>query len=322
MMKTLWRSMTCALRTWAAVAMLAGCAESTQLAPMQSPAQNATGAARVNPASWMDPQAGSSALLYVADSGKNAVYVYSFPDGKLMGTLSGFDVPQGECVDGTGNVWITNQSASEIREYAHGGTKPIATLKDPNEYPDSCSVDAKTGDLAVTNGFSSSGGGSIGIYSGAKGSPTKHTDSSIQEYSFVFYDDNGDLFVDGAHSDGSFALAKLPKGGSKFANITLTRVRRPGALAWDTSELAIGDADPFRQGLLIYHLTDGKPTGHTQLSDTCGALDDFALYGDRVVALDPSCQTAAIFSYPGGGSPTKEIKLAPKGAAVGVVVSP
>jgi hypothetical protein len=319
-MKTVWRSMSYALGTWAAVAMLAGCSGSpTQFAPSQSPAQNA---ARANPASWMDPHATSSALLYVADSGRNAVYIYSFPAGKLMGMLSGFDVPQGECVDGTGNVWITNQSASEIREYAHGGTKPIAMLKDPDEYPDSCAVDPKTGDLAVTNGFSSSGGGSIGIYAGAKGSPTKHTDTVMTEYSFITYDDNGDLFVDGVRSDGGFALAKLPKGGSKFVNITLTRVRRPGALAWDSPELAVGDADPFRQALQIYHLTDGKPSGHTQLMDNCGALGDFTLYGDSVVALDPSCATAGIFNYPGGGLPTKEIKLAPKGAAVGVVVSP
>jgi hypothetical protein len=319
-MKTVWRSMTCGLGMLAAAAMLAGCgASATQFAP----AQNAAGAVRANSASWMDPHAGSSALLYVADSGENAVYVYSFPGGKLMGTLSGFDVPQGECVDGTGNVWITNQSASEIREYAHGGTKPIATLKDPDEFPDSCAVDPKTGDLAVTNGFSSSGEGSIGIYAGAKGSPTKHTDSSMREYSFVTYDDNGDLFVDGVrNAGGRFALAKLPKGGSKFVNIALTRVRRPGAVASDSSQLAVGDADPFRQGLRIYHLADEKPTGHTQLRDTCGALEDFALYGDSIVALDPSCQTAEIFSYPGGGSPTKEIKLAPKGAAVGVVVSP
>jgi hypothetical protein len=321
-MKTVWRSMSCALGAWAALAMLAGCGGSTtQFAPPQSPAANAA-AARANRGSWMDPRAGSSALLYVADSGKNAVYVYSFPGGTLMGTLTGFDVPQGECVDGTGNVWIADQSAREIREYAHGGTTPIATLKDPEEYPDSCAVDPKTGDLAVTNGFSSSGGGSVGIYVGAKGSPVKRIDSSMREYSFVTYADNGDLFVDGVDSQGRFALAKLPKGASKFINITLRRVRRPGALAWDTTELAIGDADPFREAFRIYHLTDGKPAGHTQLTDGCGALGDFALYGDSVVALDPSCQTAGVFNYPGGGSPTKEIKLASKGAAVGVVVSP
>jgi hypothetical protein len=310
-MKTVWRSLSCALGAWAAVAMLAGCSGSpSQFSPPQSPA------------ALMDPRAGSSALLYVADSGKNDVYVYSFPDGKLMGTLTGFDVPQGECVDGTGNVWITNQSASEIREYAHGGTKPIAILKDPDEYPDSCAVDPKTGDLAVTNGFSASGAGSIGIYAGAQGSPTKHTDSAMREYSFVTYSDSGDLFVDGVDAHGHFALAKLPKGASKFVNITLTRVRRPGALAWDSTELAVGDADPFRKGFRIYHLIDGKPSGHTQLNDGCGALGDFALYGDSVVALDPSCQTAGVFNYPGGGSPTQEIKLAPKGAAVGVAVSP
>jgi DNA-binding beta-propeller fold protein YncE len=264
----------------------------------------------------------SSALLYVSDSGKDEVDVFSFPGGKRVGSLLGFDVPQGECVDQTGDVWITNQSGNTIVEYAHGGTKPIATLKDTGEYPDSCAVDPKSGDLAVTNGFSSSGGGSVAIYTGASGSPTKYTDSSITEYSFVAYDDSGDLFVDGVGSDGGFALAKLPKGKTTFKNLTLDRVKYPGALAWDNSELAVGDANPFKQGLLIYRLAGTKVSGHTQLEDSCGSLGDFTISDGSLVAIDPSCATAGVYKYPAGGAATTSIKLSRHGAAVGVVVSP
>lgn len=322
-MKTVWRLTGCGLSTWAAIAMLAGCAGSaTPFAPSQSPAQNLARTVRAHQTSWMARDAAKNALLYVADSGEDAVYVYTFPGGKLTGTLTGFNVPQGECVDAGGNVWVTNQSDNDILEYANGGTKRIATLKDSGEYPDSCSVDPKTGDLAVTNGFSSSGGGSIGIYAGAKGSPHKHTDSHMTEYSFVTYDDKGNLWVDGVGSNGQFALAELPKGKTTFKNITLKRVKYPGALAWDGTQLAVGDADPFKHGLLIYRLAGVKVVAHTQLDDSCGALGDFTISGSSIVALDASCRSASIFDYPAGGSPTAGIKLSRHGAAVGVVVSP
>lgn len=322
-MKTVWRSSCYMLGTAAAIAVLAGCGGSpAQFAPSQLVAQNATPALRASHASWMARGAASGALLYVSDSGRDVVDVYSFPGGKSVGALSGFDVPQGVCVDKADNVWITNQSANDILEYAHGGTKSIATLKDSTEYPDSCAVDSKSGDLAVTNGFSSSGGGSVGIYTGAKGSPTMYTDSSMTEYSFVAYDDSGNLFVDGVGSDGGFALAELPKGKTKFVNIAVKRVKYPGALAWGTSNLAVGDADPFKPGLLIYRIDGDKLGGHTQLNDSCGALGDFTISGSSVVALDASCRTAGIFHYPAGGTATKDIKLARTGAAVGVAVSP
>lgn len=322
-MKTVWRSSCRMLGTWAVIALLAGCMGSpAQFAPSQPALQNPTASVRADRVSWMARGAASTSLLYVSDSGKDEVDVYSFPGGTREGTLSGFNVPQGECVDPAGNVWITNQSGNDIVEYAHGSAKSKATLKDAGEYPDSCSVDSKSGDLAVTNGFSSSGGGSVAIYAGAKGSRTKYTDSSMTEYSFVAYNDNGDLFVDGVGSGGGFALAELPKGKKTFQNITLSAIKYPGALAWNNSELTVGDADPFKQGLLIYRIAGSKVSGHTQLSDSCGSLGDFTIAGSSVIALDPSCAQAGIFKYPGGGSPTKKIKLARHGAAVGVVVSP
>jgi hypothetical protein len=63
-------------------------------------------------------------------------------------------------------------------------------------------------------------------------------------------------------------------------------------------------------------------SGHTQLDDSCGSIGDFTISGSSLVALDPSCATAGIYKYPGGGSATKSIKLSRHGAAVGVVVSP
>ena len=37
--------------------------------------------------------------LYISDAGTNDVVVYRYPSGTEAGVLTGFDEPQGECVD-------------------------------------------------------------------------------------------------------------------------------------------------------------------------------------------------------------------------------
>ena len=59
--------------------------------------------ARKTPAarkSWMLPEAKSEDLLYVANV--YTITVYSYPKGKLVGTLKDFYKPYGECVDKIG----------------------------------------------------------------------------------------------------------------------------------------------------------------------------------------------------------------------------
>ncbi len=86
----------------------------------------------------VDPRAKSGKLLYISDAGTNDEVVYRYPSGVEPGVLTGFDGPQGECVDKAGNVWIANTLKSNLLEYAHGGTTPIAALRDPGQYPAGC----------------------------------------------------------------------------------------------------------------------------------------------------------------------------------------
>ena len=92
-------------------------------------------------------------MLYASDSSADLVKVFSYPRGKLVGTLTGFQTPQGMCVDKAGNVFITNSGAAQILKYAHGGTTPIATIADPGEHPIGCAISPVNGDLAATNIF-------------------------------------------------------------------------------------------------------------------------------------------------------------------------
>ena len=77
----------------------------------------------------MAPDARVHELMYVSDFGAASVSVYSYPAGKLEGHLRGVVAPAGECSDRSGNVFVTEPTAGKIREFAHGGTRPIAVLK-------------------------------------------------------------------------------------------------------------------------------------------------------------------------------------------------
>jgi hypothetical protein len=185
--------------------------------------------------SWMAPGAASQDLLYIANS--TTVTVYSYPSGQHLGTLHGFYAPQGECVDKNGDVFITNFGGGQIFEYAHAGTRRIATLKSPAAGPIGCSVGATTGSLAV-----SAFGGIVAIYKNARGKPTTYTDAQIAKFYWCAYDSDGNLFVDGQDSDSGFRFAELPKGGGAFVDITLNQaIGWPAGVQWHGDRVAVGD---------------------------------------------------------------------------------
>lgn len=199
--------------------------------------------------SWMARGTAATDLLYISNYANNTVAVYSYPQDKLVGKLTGFHEPDGICADKKGGVWIVNnqesQSSEDAVEYKHGGTKPIATVYDPAEIPVSCSVDPTTGNLAVTNiSTYSSGPGSVALYTHAKGTAALYAVPKMVEVYFCGYDPKGNLFVDGVGTDG-FHFAELPKGKKTFTNITLKggTVLYPGDVQWDGKYVAVGDQE-------------------------------------------------------------------------------
>jgi hypothetical protein len=130
-----------------AAAILAGCGGSQPPigASGAMPQGSAIAAHADRSKSWMLSEAKTDDLLYVTDAGKSNVLVFSYPQGKLVGTLAGsFSNPAGECVDAKGNVWITNPNyagSGFIVEYAHGDSTSITTLQEPGASPVGCSID-------------------------------------------------------------------------------------------------------------------------------------------------------------------------------------
>lgn len=257
----------------------------------------------------MAPRAKQHRLIYVSSVLTNDVYAYSYSTHQLMGTLTGFQTPYGLCVDKSGDVWVANDGASQVVEYAHGGSSPIATLDDSGEYPEGCAVDPTTGNLAVTNFSSKSGNGNVAIYAGAKGTPHTYTDPSIANYRFCGYDAKGNLFVDGVNDSSAFVLAELSEGGSAFTNIPVKQtIEWPGGVQWDGKHVAVGDTD----AVTIYAIDplNGKVKGSTKLVGA-NYVDQFWINGSvstrkearkaRVVAPSQDGGTLALYRYPVGG---------------------
>ena len=135
------------------------------------------------------------------------------------------------------------QRSASLVEYKHGGTTPIATLS-CILFNFGCSVDPTTGNLAVTNySYVSAGGGSVSIFTHAKGSAKVYTDSQIGDFYFCGYDPKGNLYADGTDDADTIPLVELPKGKKTLKNITLKggMIYYPGMVQWDGKYLAVGE---------------------------------------------------------------------------------
>ena len=159
----------------------------------------------------------ATSLLYIA-AWPPAVYVYTYPKGQLVGTLTGSAQLFGECTDSAGDVFIVAYSngsvtSSTIYEYAHGGTSPIATLNDPKT-AQGCAVDPQTGNLAAS-------GDGVAIFKNASGNPKMYYSS---EYGFYYcsYDNKSNLYLTAANgSTVKAVLVRLASGSASFDQISL-----------------------------------------------------------------------------------------------------
>src|SRR5262249_32390826 len=132
--------------------------------------------------SWVSPDAARAPrLLFASDSGTNDVYIFTMPGLQLKGTLTGWNEPQGECADKSGNVWVTNTGSTQIVKLSRTGSV-LSTLSDPSGYPVGCAINPTNGDLAVTDIFGFSGAGGIELYTNASGSPTRISNPAQYEY--------------------------------------------------------------------------------------------------------------------------------------------
>jgi hypothetical protein len=208
----------------AAAAMVAACSPQSQTEGSGILPQRTLAASHLRPQrqGFMAKGVAKQDLLYVSN-GNGEVTVYRYWKHTLVGILTDFSQPMGECVDKSGDVFITDYAAKQIVEYAHGGSKPIKTLNDAPDSPYTCYVDPATGNLAVANDDGPSNEGNVAIWSGASGSPTTYTDSTLSNFQGCAYDDKGNLLVTNGYPGYPYAtyFAWLPKNGTKLININV-----------------------------------------------------------------------------------------------------
>jgi hypothetical protein len=331
-MKTLQFSRTFSIF---AAAVLASCSGSQNTASW-SPSIAPIGEAR---------QKGNPArhdLLYVSSDFNGDVYVFTYPQRRLAGTLTNLNAhASGECVDASGDVFITTfdeLQRGKIFEYQHGGTSPVAILSDPGEAA-CCAVDPTTGDLAVTNrsDFSSSNpypsNGDLAIYPGAQGTPQMHyNDSTVfRAFGFCGYDNQGSLYIsaDDSLDPGDGLLLHFETGSDSFS---VVNVNEPlyGALSvqWDGTYLTVASASdsqgrgPISVDRLSISGSAATVVGTTTLVAMKSGPQSW-IQGQTIIGVNGNNQRSrdvSFWLYPGGGSHRQFIKNVGQGL-FGVTVS-
>jgi hypothetical protein len=307
-----------------AVSVLAGCGQP------QIPAQVAhTEQTR----SWMLPEANKiKELLYVSDGYTNEVYVYDFTTNLLVGRLGGFKYPYGQCVDAKGDVWITQFSSAEVIEYAHGGDSPIKTLNTAAlNYSFGCSIDPKTGNLAVANDGSSNPG-QIFVFKGASGTPKAYSSKNCPVLGSPGYDLKGNLYVESGQ-EKTYAICELARGAKSLKAMEMNQIiYSAGSVMWDGQYIAVTDeAYQGNQTTAIYQMVESSSgnlviAGTTVLADDCGGAEYISqpfivgtvntprnrTQGTVVIGGNEGCHGRFdSWSYPAGGTPAP-LFMAPK----------
>jgi hypothetical protein len=293
----------------ASLVALSGCAasQSRDALPSAMPAAHY---------SWMVNGLTNQDLIYVSNV-DNEVTVYSASNQKLVGVLTDFTQPKGECVDGTGNVYIADYTAEQILEYAHGGSKPIKTFSDSPYSPYTCTIDPTTGDLAVADNGDSSQAGDIAIWPPGSSQPTRYTDPQILNFSAAAYDGSGNLLVSDSYSYGrQTGFAWLPHGGTRLFNVTVPGPKGEqnwdlSGIAWDGQYFVLDAYYVYRVSLihgqayyvdeiLLDYPEEHSPSGPLWIYKSGSQMQ----LVEGLFDGEGGNSAVGIWSYPGGGQPT------------------
>ena len=289
--------------------------------------------------SWISPELErtQAPLLFVSDAGTADVYIYNVKTLKVVGTITGFAQPQGECSDNKGNVWVTDASGETVYELSHRGHLENELVQ-KGATPVGCTWDPTTGNLAVMSllGVPSQSGGVL-VFPKGVGTPTLYTNSKQYFYNFGDYDAGGNLFFDGRDANGNFMLSELPKGKSSAHTVALTggTIYFPGMVQWDAAkqDFIVGDQSCSNlYASCVYSVkiagNTASITGETKLQNSAGGqlcdLVQGVLFNKELLGSDndfcgSTPSATYIWPYPGGGAPTRyngKTDSVPVGAAI------
>jgi hypothetical protein len=292
----------------AAFLLMAGCggAGATSAVPLGATTQSQ--AHQVSGKSWMLPEAKGEDLIY-AVGGCGGTCILSYPGGKVVGAISGYDggaYESADCSDANGNVYIANNN--EVAEFAHAGTTPVATFALPGDNARGCSVDPISGSLAVVYEDSP-----VAVFKPGSGEPITY--ESGLDASYCGYDNAGNLFVDGLGSGEKVGLAELPKGGDTFLSVSVNQsVGQPGQIQWDGKYITYESAGypPVVISQLEVYGSQATVVGTATLKSIQHFSRQSWIYKDAIIVpysnhRDEYATNIGIWKYPDGGKPSRKV---------------
>lgn len=281
---------------------------------------------RIAAKSWMSPDYKKKTLVYASDYTLGTVDIYDYAKPtKIVGQITGFNAPYGQCVNKAGDVYVVDFGTGGIYEYSHGATNYFNYAADGYGYPIGCAVNPTNGDVAVANfeGYNYTTGGVVVFKGGLSGTQKYYTQANLYFAWPPGYDRYGNLFVEGYdESEYYTAFGELPHGGKSFEILAGVSIGYPaGVQGRGDTVLA---ADQGYNGTLttaIYNVAASGSTAYvtrtTVLTDDCfGTSDDMDsaqpfTYKGTVVAGNGWClDRFGYWSLANGGNPMKTIPAA------------
>ncbi|HEY1429676.1 MAG TPA: hypothetical protein VGF18_08885, partial [Candidatus Tumulicola sp.] len=248
--------------------------------------------------SWISPDAKGGGLVYVTSA--TQVNVYTWPKLRRAGVLEGFQFANAACADSAGDVWIADFETRRLYEYLHGGTAPVATLDDTPNFPMSCAVDKRSGDLAVGNTYSDGlGKGSVTLFEHAGGSGTAYYSSSFFDVFGIGYEPSGAVYLAG-WTGSAFTMASFSHKQFTTIGIQGATLKYPGGVQYADGALTVADAGNTITNTVIYRITNqGVVLGKTVLGDGYQA-PGYEIVKNKLVWACYEERQVQLYDYPAG----------------------
>jgi len=219
-------------------------------------------------------------------------------------------------------VWVADDPTyyqASIKEYPHGGTSPVRTLRDTNGAVEACAYDSTTGNLAAATAYAYNRGAYINIYAKARGKPAVYRPADVWLPNSVAFDSLGDLFIAG--KTGAYAAGTdwLRKGSS---TVTQLKLKKPhtyphvGVVVSGNELTAIAHASLINQ----YAIIGNKAKYNGSFTLNAPQILYCSLSNSTLVAS--GYNSVYLFDYPAGGNPTLTISGLDEPTGVTISVAP
>ncbi len=242
--------------------------------------------------------------VYVSNSSAGTVTFYGGEPlaPAVTGTITGLSKPTGLAVDPSGNLYVAEAGADDIRVYS--GSTLLRTLKSPGKEPMGVAVGAD-GTVYAANlyDYSEAREGSVSVFKPGATTPTStlFDPAFVLGAEYVAVDSHDDVFVTYRSSTAAmnqFKLVEFPARSTSGAAFAVTGA--PIGVAFDrTGRMVVDVVTPSQS--TIETLAGGTSTVVSSITiprtTYAFALDSFS---DRLYSADEYGGTVREFDYPGG----------------------